>query len=196
MSLPFKLVSADSHIVEPPDLWVDRIDRKFRDRAPRIRDDRFTCEGSPGLGPDGALGLIATKAKYENPDHTFGWEGRWADVPEPAYDPDARVKEMDREGIEAELLYASFGLSMYGIPDKEFQFACMRAFNDWLADFCSASPKRLFGIAMIPTDIGRCRCEGNRAMREAGHARRDDLDRAGRRPGLCAGYLPPAVVGG
>ena len=34
--LPFKLVSADSHIVEPPTLWTDRIDAKFRDRAPRI----------------------------------------------------------------------------------------------------------------------------------------------------------------
>src|SRR5215469_11598302 len=36
MALPFKLVSADSHIVEPPDLWLKRLDRKYQDRAPRL----------------------------------------------------------------------------------------------------------------------------------------------------------------
>jgi predicted TIM-barrel fold metal-dependent hydrolase len=154
MSLPFKLVSADSHIVEPPDLWQKRIDRKFRDRAPHITldsgRDAFICEGSPRSG--GGLGLIATRPKYENPDHDFGFEGNWENVVEAAYEPAARLAELDREGIEAELIYTSLGLTMYGIEDKPFQFACMRAFNDWLAEFCSAAPNRLFGIAMIPTD--------------------------------------------
>ncbi len=36
MPLPFKLVSADSHIVEPVGLWAERIDRRYLDRAPRI----------------------------------------------------------------------------------------------------------------------------------------------------------------
>jgi predicted TIM-barrel fold metal-dependent hydrolase len=154
MSLPFKLVSADSHIVEPPDLWTTRMDRAFRDRAPRIvkdeRYDYFACEGSKRSG--GGIGLLATRAKYDDPDHDFGFEGKWDDVVEAAYDPAARIAELDREGIEAELIYTSFGLSMYQIADQPFQFACMRAFNDWLADFCAAYPKRLFGIAMVPTD--------------------------------------------
>ena len=154
MTLPFKLVSADSHIVEPPDLWTTRIDRAFRDRAPRIveddKGDYFVCEGSKRSG--GGLGLLATRPKYDDPEHDFGFEGKWADVVEAAYDPAARVAELDREGIEAELIYTSFGLSMYQIADQPFQFACMRAFNDWLAEFCAAFPKRLFGIAMIPTD--------------------------------------------
>jgi predicted TIM-barrel fold metal-dependent hydrolase len=156
MGLPFKLVSADSHIVEPPDLWLKHIDKKFRDRAPRIITndqglDVFVCEGSPRSGA--GFGLVATKQKYIDPEHSFGMnEGGWKDVPEPGYDPYERIKELDREGIEAELIYTSLGLTMYGIPDKEFQFACMRAFNDWLAEFCATSPKRLFGIAMIPTD--------------------------------------------
>ena len=154
MTLPFKLVSADSHIVEPPDLWTTRIDRAFRDRAPRIveddKGDYFVCEGSKRSG--GGLGLLATRPKYDDPEHDFGFEGKWTDVVEAAYDPAARVAELDREGIEAELIYTSFGLSMYQIADQPFQFACMRAFNDWLAEFCAAFPKRLFGIAMIPTD--------------------------------------------
>jgi predicted TIM-barrel fold metal-dependent hydrolase len=155
MELPFKLVSSDSHVVEPPDLWTSRMDKAHRDRAPRLLSDEqgdyFICEGSKRAGTRAGIGLVATRAKYEDPEHDFGFEGRWSDVVEAAYEPDARIKELDREGIEAELMYTSFGLSMYTIRELEFQAACMRAFNDWLAEFCAASPKRLFGIAMIPT---------------------------------------------
>ena len=31
-----KLISADSHVIEPPDVWTERIDPEFRDRAPRL----------------------------------------------------------------------------------------------------------------------------------------------------------------
>ena len=34
--LDWKLISSDSHIVEPPNLWTDRMDRRFRDRGPRV----------------------------------------------------------------------------------------------------------------------------------------------------------------
>jgi len=154
MTLPFKLVSADSHIVEPPTLWTDRIEAKFRDRAPRIeRGEKwheFVCEGI--AIPRKGIGLMATAKKYTAPDDLyFSMNGDWADVPQGAYDPDARIREIDAEGIEAELIYTSLGLVMYTIPDAEFQHACFRAFNDWLADFCAAAPKRLFGVAMIPT---------------------------------------------
>lgn len=159
MALPFKLVSADSHIAEPPDLWTKRIDSRFRDRAPRVLflgdGDYFSLDNAhpPKEGSEHGVGLLATKRKYTNPEnYDFGFNGRWKDVPEAGYDPDARIKELDREGIEAELIYTSFGLRMYGLPDREFRYACFRAFNDWLAEFCAAAPKPLFGIAMIPTD--------------------------------------------
>ena len=62
------------------------------------------------------------------------------------------VADMDRDGVEGEILYTSFGLSMFSIPDADFQFACFRAFNDWLAEYCASVPHRLFGVAMIPTE--------------------------------------------
>jgi predicted TIM-barrel fold metal-dependent hydrolase len=155
MTFPFKLVSADSHIVEPPDLWLKRIERRYRDRAPRlvVEDDAdyYVCEGA--LSEKASIGLLATQRKYAEPDaRDFNQKGRWADVPRSAYDPAHRVKELDAEGIEAELLYCSRGLLMYAIPDLDFRAACFRAFNDWLADFCRAAPRRLFGVAMVPTD--------------------------------------------
>ena len=75
---------------------------------------------------------------------------------------------MDRDGVEGEILYTSFGLSMFSIPDADFQHACFRAFNDWLAEYCAGVPRRLFGVAMIPTDPKRPRHGGDGALREDG----------------------------
>lgn len=154
MTFPFKLVSADSHIAEPPDLWTTRIDQKFRERAPHMvsRDngDAYIIDGESDSAS--LVGLMATKPKYANPDTLFGLEGRWTDVPEGAYDPSARATELDREGIEAEILYTTVGLGLFGIKDLEFRHACFRAFNDWLAEHCAAAPKRLFGVAMVAID--------------------------------------------
>ena len=164
MTLPFKPVSADSHVAEPPDLWRKRIDRHFADRAPCIvsqdNGDFFVIDpsrprkdGEPGIGPGIGIGLLATRRKYENPDnYDFGHNGRWQDVPESAYNPDKRAAELDAEGIEAELLYPTLGLGIFGIRDREFRYACLRAYNDWLADYCAAQPRRLFGVAVIATD--------------------------------------------
>jgi predicted TIM-barrel fold metal-dependent hydrolase len=154
MTFPFKLVSADSHIAEPPDLWTTRIDQKFRDRAPhmvsRDKGDAYIIDGESNSAS--LVGLLATKPKYANPETLFGLEGRWTDVPEGAYDPSARATELDREGIEAEILYTTVGLGLFGLKDLEFRYACFRAFNDWLAEHCAGAPKRLFGVAMIAID--------------------------------------------
>jgi predicted TIM-barrel fold metal-dependent hydrolase len=153
MTLPFKLVSADSHVAEPPDLWTTRVDRQYRDRAPRLvsteHGDAYALEG---VAQSSLVGLIATKPKYADPDVRFGVEGWWRDVPEGGYDAAARVEELDREGMEAEVLYTTFGLSLFGLEDLDFRRACFRAFNDWLAEHCAGAPERLFGVAMIATD--------------------------------------------
>jgi predicted TIM-barrel fold metal-dependent hydrolase len=160
MTLPFKLVSADSHIAEPPDLWSQRIDRRFADRAPTVvsheGSDFFVIDqsrpmknGAPGIG----IGLLATRRKYADPEgFDFGHDGRWQDVPESAYDPGKRAAELDAEGIEAELIYPTLGLGIFGLRDRDYRYACLRAYNDWMAEYTAAQPGRLFGIAVIATD--------------------------------------------
>jgi predicted TIM-barrel fold metal-dependent hydrolase len=160
MALPFRLVSADSHIAEPPDLWTTRMDRQFRDRAPRLVSneggDAYVIDGNANIHIGGPIGLMATKAKYTNPEVRFGMEGRWRDVPEGAYDPAARAAELDREGMDGEIIYTSTGLGFFALEDLEFRFACFRAFNDWLAEHCGGAPKQLFGVAIIDTvDVDR-----------------------------------------
>lgn len=160
MGLPFKLVSADSHIVEPPTLWEERIDRRFAERAPAIihgeKTDFFVIDRQAAKGqrePGGGIGLLATKAKYTDPENcSFSHRGRWEEIPESSFDPHKRVVELDAEGVEAELVYPTLGLTMYNIVDREFRYACFSAYNRWIEDYCRASPNRLFGVAMIPTD--------------------------------------------
>jgi predicted TIM-barrel fold metal-dependent hydrolase len=153
MTFPFQLVSADSHIAEPPDLWTSRIDPEFRDRAPHlVRNGDGDAYVTDGVIDGVLIALMATKAKYADPDARFGTEGRWSDVPQGAYDPAARAAELDREGIEAEILYTSIGLNLFALKDHEFRRACFHTFNDWLAEHCAGAPNRLFGVAMIAMD--------------------------------------------
>ena len=90
-----KLISADSHVVEPPDLWESRIDRKFRDRAPRlVREgtiDRWYVDGTIGVVSLGAPSQAGRR--YENPD-TLTIEAGFEETPQGAYDPDERIKAM------------------------------------------------------------------------------------------------------
>ena len=141
-------------------LWRGRIDPRFADRAPTVvsldAGDFFVIDqsrpmknGDPGIG----IGLLATKRKYAEPEvYDFGHNGRWADVPESAYDPDKRAAELGREGIEAELLYPTLGLGIFALRDREYRYACIRAYNAWLAEYCAAQPRQQFGIAVIATD--------------------------------------------
>ena len=151
MPLAFKAVSADSHVVEPPDLWTKRIDRRYLDRAPRIIEgedqDYLICPDE--MGGKRGIGLASAALKKSE---EISMKGRFSDVLPGAYDPSARLEDQDRDNVEAEILYTSFGLTMYVIKDLDFQFACMQAYNDWSANFCASAPTRFFGAALIPTD--------------------------------------------
>jgi len=161
----FKYVSADSHVVEPPDLWLKRIDRCYLDRAPRVQreqtGDVFVCPDA-----DQKRMGIGTSATVEKRSEDIDLENeRWENVLPGSYDPFARIRDMDRDGVEAEVLYTTFGLILFAIKDLDFQFACFQAFNDWLANFCASFPNRLFGAAMVVTDVPRAVKEMERCAR-------------------------------
>ena len=68
------IISADSHITEPPHTYVDRIDPKFRDRAPHVvrdpkRGDLFVIEGLDKPIP---MGLVAAAGKRAEELTVFG----------------------------------------------------------------------------------------------------------------------------
>src|SRR5262245_21705544 len=150
---PAVILSSDSHVFEPPDLWAKRIDRAFRDRAPRIQRiegaDQIVIETDQILS---GIGLISNAgARFEAPE-TISGDGRFEDVPQGGYDPQQHLADMRLDGVAGEVLYPSQGLFYFRVADSVLMSAIFRAYNDWLADFCAADPKRLKGIAMIPLD--------------------------------------------
>ena len=147
------VISSDSHVFEPPDLWTERIDAKFRDRAPHMERvgevDQLVVEGDQMIA---GIGLISNAgARFEAPE-TISAHGRFDDVHTGGYDPDQHIKDMAIDGVSGEVLYPSQGLFYYKIADSELMSAVFRAYNDWLSDFCSNDPDRLKGIAMINLD--------------------------------------------
>ena len=147
------VISSDSHVFEPPDLWTTRIDAKFRDRAPRMQrvrgtDQLFVEEDQMIAG----IGLISNAgARFDAPE-TISAFGRFEDVHVGGYDPDVHIRDMKLDGVSAEVLYPSQGLFCFRIGDSDLMTAAFRAYNDWLAEFCETNPDRLKGQAMINLD--------------------------------------------
>jgi predicted TIM-barrel fold metal-dependent hydrolase len=65
------------------------------------------------------------------------------------WDPIARLKDMEEDGVLAEVLYPSLGLGLFCVEDAPLQEALFRAYNDWLIDYCCKVPDKLFGIALV-----------------------------------------------
>lgn len=65
-------------------------------------------------------------------------------------DPTKRGEEMQLDGVVAEVLYPTLGLGVFGIDDVELYEDACRAYNRWLAEYCSVDSERLLGIALLP----------------------------------------------
>ena len=147
------VLSSDSHVFEPPDLWTQRIDRAFRDRGPRVvrvgQADHLVVEGDINVA---GIGLISNAgARFEAPE-TISDEARFEDVHAGGYDPQRHLEDMVIDGVAGEVLYPSQGLFYFKVADSQLMSAIFRAYNDWLAEFCRVDPDRLKGIAMLNVD--------------------------------------------
>jgi predicted TIM-barrel fold metal-dependent hydrolase len=148
-------VDADGHILEPADTWSKYIDPQYRDRAIRIDHDEkgwevLMFDNKPAevvRGTLGALGGVGMDAEeLLIPGRKTYMDG----CPPGSYDPKARLKVMDEEGIDIALLYPTIGIFWEGwVQDPKLATAYCRAYNRWLVDFCSYDKKRLFPVAHI-----------------------------------------------
>ena len=153
----YNVVDADGHICEPPNLWEQYMDPKFREGCPKLVTfedgaEIFRIEGDVaidlGRGKKrvsfGGVGAIGAREGKVSPSIPY-LQGRKG-----GFDPHARIPDMDAEGIDAAFLYPSLGLFLGAVKDPEFAAATCRAYNRWLADYCKPYPERLFGAAMLP----------------------------------------------
>ena len=150
MSRSYHVIDSDGHVLEPPDLWARYIDPAYRDRAPvfttedggaeHLRVETAVWSLPQGFGGTGSYGAPRTEGPLP---YTSGRRG--------GFDPDARIVDMDAEGVDASFSFPTLGLFLSGrIQDPGLGAAVCRAYNRWLADYCAAHPDRLFGLAMLP----------------------------------------------
>jgi predicted TIM-barrel fold metal-dependent hydrolase len=163
------LISADSHVIEVPDLWEKGMPRSLEDRAPRVYFDESKSAwmfGSSDVLPQAVGGLFMAGQKPENINEfrkagfSVARQGGW--------DPIARLKDMEVDGVAAEVLYPSLGLGLFCVEDAPFQETLFRVYNDWVIDYCRKVPDRLFGVALISVfdidnaiaEMRRCKSQG------------------------------------
>ena len=168
--------SVDDHVIEHGRVWLDRLPAKYHDVAPRMADDdergavwRYEDKVVPTVG----LSVAAGRDKEQ-----FNFDPVSFDEMRPgAYDPLARVADMDRAGILASLCFPSFprfcGQIFWEAQDKDLAMLCVRAYNDWMIDeWCAAAPGRFIPLTIIPlwdpkaaaAEIERCAAKGARAF--------------------------------
>jgi predicted TIM-barrel fold metal-dependent hydrolase len=144
----YQCISADSHVNVHPNVYVERVPAKFKDKAPRVEftpgGDYWVFEGkkTPAIG----LGHQAGK-KWEE-YKTAGQGGRFEECRPGSWDPAERIKDMALDGVDAQVLYSGhFGGQT---TDAELRLALLQAYNDWLTDFCKYNPARFKGVAVLP----------------------------------------------
>ena len=146
----YHLISADSHINEPADLWTSRVPAKFRDRAPRVErfeeGDAWVIEGVEGPMP---IGLNACAG--QDPRLRQNWV-RFDEIRSGGWDPAARVQEIEIAGVDAEVLYPSPRVyqSVAANEEPDFHLALVQAYNDWIDEYASYDLHRFRALPLLP----------------------------------------------
>jgi len=146
--MEYRIIDADAHVNSPRDLYASRVPQRFRERAPRIVSlddwDAWQVDGGPPT-PLTVLGSAAGKTPEQLAERKLI---RFEEMRPGCHDPKARLADLDLDGIDAQVLY---GDGAAGARDPELSIVLVRAYNDWLAEFCAVAPERYVGLAVVPT---------------------------------------------
>jgi uncharacterized protein len=165
---PAIVIDADRHVVEPLDLWKDRMPEHLRDRAPRKLTDHGKILGFAGL-------QVPAKGFYgdDNPPNSTLVQKRFAEFTARGFSPDVQVEAMDVDGIDVAVLFTTGGLQIMGVDGlpSELTTAACHVYNDWLRDFCDGGAGRLVGVGLVdPRDVdGACK-EARRCIEDLSFA--------------------------
>ena len=161
-----KLISVDDHVIEHPRVWTDRLPKKYQEAGPRIVEQP-RGEGSPPaqvwlyeerVYPNIGLNAVAGKKPEE-----YGVDPvRYDEMIPGCYDPKARLRDMDLDGVWASLCFPSFpkfaGTVFLDGEDRELAKLCVQAWNDYMLDeWCATAPDRFIPLIILPLwDVQEC----------------------------------------
>jgi len=168
-----RLIDADGHVLEPPDVWARYVDPKYRERAIRVRreadGDVLEIDGRPAaLTTREMLAGFGGMGKTVEELAAAALSGRYAEnAPAAATDPAARLAVLDRDGLSHAILYPSLGLQWEAeVSDPAYALAHCRAYNRWIEEFCAGSGGRLVPVAHLSLgDAEGAAAELRRAVR-------------------------------
>ncbi len=150
----YRIVDADTHILEPTNIWETWLPEHYQDKAPKlVKDieggDAWLFAGATDPDP---IGLVATPGK---PFDEFRWTGVTYDQARPGcYNGAARLEDMDLDGVDAALVFPpqrTVG-HFLGDEDDDFVRTGIDAYNNFLFDeFCAPDRSRLIGLAQMPS---------------------------------------------
>jgi predicted TIM-barrel fold metal-dependent hydrolase len=147
----FSVISVDDHLCEPPHMFEGRMPSKFVEAAPRILE---SDNGTQAWAYEGQLyPNVGLNAVVGRPREEWNWEPtRFDEMRKGAFDPHARVADMNIAGIDASLCFPSLLAGFAGTKfarsnDQELGLACVRAWNDWhIEEWTGSYPDRLIPL--------------------------------------------------
>src|SRR6266576_2997635 len=159
--MQYKRISADCHLDlpwMPPDLFTSMASREMKERMPFVVDSdegpKWTAKNGASFGFKNGVGPAGSKyvpGKHHRVD-VMAETGLYADGAKGirrVSDPHLRIKDLDRDGVDAEVIYGILGAAGR-LNDKDASNEMLRIYNDWLKEFCSHYPDRHIGLACLP----------------------------------------------
>ena len=159
--MQYKRISADCHLDLPwlpPELFVSQAKRELKERMPYVEDGpdgpHWITKAGVNMGLVGGIGSVGGKFvpgqnyRVDKMAETGLYEDGKKGVRRPG-DPDQRIKDMDRDGVDAEIIFGILGVASR-IRDHEAANEMLRIYNGWLKDFCGHYPDRQIGLACLP----------------------------------------------
>ena len=163
MARQYRRISADCHLDMlwlPPDLFTSNASSKLRDLMPYVAENadgvkRWTDNNGAEYGLCGGVGATGTPhvpGKQLRADK-MAEAGLYSDYFEKGLrrpgDPHLRVKDMDRDGVDAEVIYGILA-ACAKMKDPEAADEMLRIYNDFMHDFSGHYPDRMIGLACLP----------------------------------------------
>jgi len=157
----YKRISADCHldmIWLPPDLFTANAPAAQKDKMPYVADSpegpRWVARNGATFGYVGGVGSAGSKyvpgkqLRVDVMASTGLYEDGLKGIRRPG-DPHLRAKEMDRDGVDAEVIYGVLAAAAK-LEDHEASVTMLQIYNTWMADFLKTYPERQIGLACLP----------------------------------------------
>jgi predicted TIM-barrel fold metal-dependent hydrolase len=176
----FQLISVDDHVIEPPNVWVDRLPAKYKEAGPQIIDTPGHTQSWRYEGQQYDMSLLGSpQTRIFRTDGTGEdlYARHYDDMVPGAYDASARLDAMDEDGVWAQLIFPTFprfaGTRFLNSKDPVLAGLCVQAYNDWMIDeWCATAPDRFIPMIVIQLwdppaaaeEMRRCAAKGARAV--------------------------------